>query len=89
MLILSGLFRLIGDCLSFVGPLLINEIVDYAYEAEEKESHSTSDVLFSQMTNTSGNSTAEDLKVKLFYLVVKFDKLFYFVMTYSLIIKLI
>ncbi|KAK6967355.1 ATP-binding cassette sub-family C member 9 [Biomphalaria glabrata] len=35
MLFLSGLFRLVGDCLAFVGPLLIERIVDYAYDVDD------------------------------------------------------
>ena len=35
MLLLSGFFRLVGDCLAFVGPLLIERIVNYAYEEQE------------------------------------------------------
>ncbi|KAH9525654.1 ATP-binding cassette sub- C member 8 [Bulinus truncatus] len=36
MLFLSGLFRLVGDCLAFVGPLLIERIVDYAYDVDHE-----------------------------------------------------
>ncbi|XP_035824447.1 ATP-binding cassette sub-family C member 9 isoform X2 [Aplysia californica] len=54
MLILSGLFRLIGDCLAFVGPLLIEQIVDYAYEMEEQKSSPVPDVV---VATTVSNST--------------------------------
>lgn len=37
MLLLSALFRLIGDLLSFVGPLLIERIVNYAYEVNDEK----------------------------------------------------
>ncbi|GFN95555.1 canalicular multispecific organic anion transporter 1 [Plakobranchus ocellatus] len=40
MLLLSGLFRLIGDCLAFVGPLLIEQIVNYAYDVQEEDINS-------------------------------------------------
>ncbi|BFZ18446.1 hypothetical protein BsWGS_21482 [Bradybaena similaris] len=62
MLMLSALFRLIGDCLSFVGPLLIERIVNYAYEVNDEK-----------LIAASGNDT-RPAKV---YLFVTVDQFFY------------
>ncbi len=40
MLLLAALYRLLGDSLSFVGPFIIQYIVDYAYDITDPEYHS-------------------------------------------------
>ncbi|GFR90705.1 ATP-binding cassette transporter sub-family C member 9 [Elysia marginata] len=52
MLLLSGFFRLIGDCLAFVGPLLIDRIVNYAYEVQEEDYSSGSSLSAANDTTT-------------------------------------
>ncbi|PVD32870.1 hypothetical protein C0Q70_08317 [Pomacea canaliculata] len=39
MLCLAALFRLLGDLLAFVGPILIEHIVGYAYDVLQRESY--------------------------------------------------
>ncbi|XP_046564179.1 ATP-binding cassette sub-family C member 9-like [Haliotis rubra] len=40
MLLLAALYRFLGDSLSFVGPVIIQYIVDYAYDITDPEYHS-------------------------------------------------
>ena len=49
MLLLAGLFRLIGDLLAFIGPWCIEVVVLYAYEVVEKRK-------FGTQNDTSGSA---------------------------------
>lgn len=51
MLALAAVFRLLGDLLTFVGPMLIESIVDYAFTTRDAlKSHESGALKMNNMT---------------------------------------